>query len=72
MKIATDAGIGSMLITYSDYIQNGNAFYPKTMFIKPDSQAQGIEVRFDKVELNPNLKDIDYRLRGKMLVDLEN
>ncbi len=72
VKIATDAGIGSVLITYSDYIQNGNAFYPKTMFIKPDAQPQGIEVRFDKVELNPNLKDIDYRLRGKMLVDLEN
>ena len=72
VKIATDAGIGSMLITYSDYIQNGNAFYPKTMFIKPDAQQQGIEVRFDKLELNPNLKDTDYRLRGKLLVELEN
>jgi hypothetical protein len=72
VRIATDAGIGSALITYSDYIQNGNAFYPKTMLIKPDAQQQGIEVRFDKVELNPNLKDTDYRLRGKMLVELEN
>jgi hypothetical protein len=72
VKIATDTGIGSMLITYSDYIQNGNAFYPKTMLIKPDGQQQGIEVRFDKLELNPNLKDIDYRLRGKLLVELEN
>lgn len=72
VKIATDAGIGSVLITYADYIQNGNAYYPKTMLIKPDAQQQGIEVRFDKVELNPNLKDPDYRLRGKMLVELEN
>ncbi len=72
VKIATDAGIGSALITYADYIQNGNAFYPKTMLIKPEGQQQGIEVRFDKVELNPNLKDTDYRLRGKLLVELEN
>lgn len=61
-----------MLITYSDYIQNGNAFYPKTMLIKPEGQQQGVEVRFDRVELNPNLKDLDYRLRGKALVELEN
>jgi len=72
VRIATDAGIGSALITYSDYIRNGDSFYPKTMLIKPDGQQGGIEVRFDKVELNPNLKDPDYRLRGKLLVDLEN
>ena len=72
VKIATDAGIGSALITYSDYIQNGNAFYPKTMLIKPEGQQQGIEVRFDKIELNPNLKDTDYKLRGKPFVELEN
>jgi hypothetical protein len=72
VKIATDTGIGSALITYADYIQNGNSYYPKTMLIKPEGQQQGIEVRFDKVELNPNLKDVDYRLRGKLLVELEN
>jgi len=72
VKIATEAGVGSALITYGDYIQNGNAFYPKTMLIKPEGQQQGIEVRLDKIELNPNLKDPDYRLRGKMLVELEN
>jgi len=72
VKISTDAGIGSMLITYSDYVQNGNAFYPKTMLIKPEGRQQGIEVQFDKLELNPNLKDTEYRLRGKALVDLEN
>jgi hypothetical protein len=72
IKIATETGIGSAMITYADYTQNGNAFYPKTMMIKPEGQQQGIEVRFDKVELNPNLKDPDYRLRGKALVELEN
>ncbi len=72
VKITTAAGLGSALITYSDYIQNGNTFYPKTMQIKPDGQQQGIEVRFDTVELNPNLKDLDYKLRGKPFVDVGN
>jgi hypothetical protein len=72
VKITTAAGLGSALVTYSDYIQSGNAFYPKTMQIKPDAQQQGIEVRFDTVELNPNLTDPDYKLRGKPFVDLGN
>ena len=72
VKITTAAGLGSALITYADYVQNGNTFYPKTMQIKPDGQAQGIEVRFDTVELNPNLKDLDYKLRGKPFLDLGN
>jgi hypothetical protein len=72
VKITTVAGLGSVLITYSDYMQSGNTFYPKTMQIKPDSQPQGIEVRFDTVELNPNLTDPDYKLRGKPFVDLGN
>lgn len=72
VKITTAAGLGSAMITYSDYVQNGNTFYPKTMQIRPDGQAQGIEVRFDTIELNPNLKDLDYKLRGKPFVDLGN
>jgi hypothetical protein len=72
IKIATSSGLGAVLITYADYVQNGNTFYPKTMQIKPDGQQQGIEVRFDTVELNPNLKDLDYKLRGKPFVDLGN
>jgi hypothetical protein len=72
VKITTAAGLGSALITYADYVQNGNTFYPKTMQIKPDNQQQGIEVRFDTVELNPNLKDTDYKLRGKPFLDLAN
>jgi hypothetical protein len=72
IKITTAAGLGSALITYSDYVQNGSAFYPKTMQIKPDNEQQGIEVRFDTVELNQNLTDTDYKLRGKPFVDLGN
>jgi hypothetical protein len=72
VKITTETGIGSALITYADYVENGNAFYPKTMLIKPEGKQQGIEVRFDRVELNPNLKDPDYRLRGKALMELED
>jgi PEGA domain len=69
VKITTAAGLGSALITYSDYLQSGTAFYPKTMQIKPDGQPQGIEVRFDTVELSPHLTDPDYKLRGKPFVD---
>ena len=72
LKITTAAGLGSVLITYSDYAQDGGAFYPKTMQIKPDNQQQGIEVRFDTVGLNQNLTDPDYKLRGKPFVDLGN
>jgi hypothetical protein len=72
IQIATAAGIGSALIIYSDYVQNGNTFYPKTMQIKPGNAQQGIEVRFDTVELNPNLKDPDYRMRGKPFEELGN
>ncbi len=72
VKITTAAGLGSALITYADYVQNGNTFYPKTMQIKPDNQQQGIEVRFDTIELNPNLKDTDYKLRGKPFIELGN
>jgi len=67
VRIATETGVGSATITYDDYFNNGNAPYPKTMQIKPDSRARGIEVRFDTVELNTNLKDGDYKLRGKPL-----
>lgn len=72
VKITTAAGLGSAMITYADYVQNGNTFYPKTMQIRPDGQAQGIEVRFDTVELNPNLKEPDYKLKGKPFVDVGN
>ncbi len=72
IKITTASGLGAALVTYADYVQNGSASYPKTMQIKPDNQQQGIEVRFDTVELNQNLTDPDYKLRGKPFVELGN
>lgn len=72
VRIATETGVGSVTITYDDYFNDGNAPYPKTMQIKPDNRTRGIEVRFDAVELNTNLKDGDYKLRGKPLPGLIN
>jgi hypothetical protein len=72
VRITTETGVGSATITYDDYFNDGNAPYPKTMRIKPDSRTRGIEVRFDTVELNTNLKDGDYKLRGKPLPGLIN
>jgi hypothetical protein len=72
VRIATETGVGSATITYDDYFKDGNAPYPKTMRIKPDSRTRGIEVRFDTVELNTSLKDGDYKLRGKPLPGLIN
>ncbi len=45
-------------------------FYPQAMQIKPDSSpfTHGIDVHFDKIELNPKLKDNDYNVRGKSLL----
>ena len=41
-------------LLYSDYMQLGSAFYPKTMQVqRPGAASNGIEVRFDTVELNP-------------------
>jgi hypothetical protein len=72
VKLATDTGVGSALITYSDYAQSGSAFYPKTMKIKPDGKGEGIEVHFDMVELSPNLKDADFKLKGRPLLSWGN
>ena len=72
VRITTETGVGSATITYDDYFNDGNAPYPKTMRIKPDNRTRGIEVRFDTVELNTNLKDGDYKLRGKPLPGLIN
>jgi hypothetical protein len=41
-------------LLYSDYTQLRTAFYPKTMQVqRPGAATNGIEVRFDTVELNP-------------------
>ena len=70
VRITTAAGAGSAVITYSDYYKDGKGVYPKTMEIKPDGWTQGIDVRFDSVDLSPKLDDKDYKLRGKVLPDL--
>jgi hypothetical protein len=72
VKIATDTGIGSALVTYSDYAQSGSSFYPKSMKVKPEGKEQGVEVHFDTVQLSPNLKDSDFKLKGHGLFGLGN
>ncbi len=67
VKIATDTGIGSALVTYSDYVQSGSSFYPKSMKVKPEGKEQGVEVHFDTAQLSPNLKDSDFKLKGRPL-----
>jgi PEGA domain len=58
---------GSVLITWSDYVQTGQAYYPSTSQIKPDGWPQGIDVHFDTVAPSPKLNDGDYKLKGKPL-----
>jgi len=72
VRITTEAGAGALSITYDDYLAGGHTFFPKTMEIKPDGRARGIDVRFDNVELHTDLKDTDYRLHGKALPMLAN
>jgi hypothetical protein len=72
VQISTSTGVGSVLISYSDYFKGENASYPKTVQIKPDSSPHGIDVRFDSVDLSPKLNAADYRLKGKALVNLGN
>ncbi len=58
---------GSVVITWSDYVQSGKAWYPKTTQIKPEGWQQAIDVHFDTVEPSPKLTDGDYKLKGKPL-----
>jgi hypothetical protein len=72
VRISTTTGVGSALISYSDYFKGEKAYYPKTVQIKPDGAPHGIDVRFDTVDLSPKLNAADYKLRGKPLVNLGN
>jgi hypothetical protein len=69
VRITTATGVGSAIVTYSDYFLRENVSCPKTLQIKPDGWQQGIDVRFDKVELSSKLNDNDYKLRGKPLAN---
>ena len=70
VKFRTATGLGSEIVTYSDYIQQGKVYYPKSMQIKPDETPRGIGILFDRVEVAPKLKDTDYNLRGKAIPSL--
>jgi hypothetical protein len=52
-------------VLYSDYAHAGPAFYPKRMqVLRPDSTSNGIEVKFDTVELNPHdVGDADFVIK---------
>jgi hypothetical protein len=69
VKITTATGVGSAIVTYSDYFQQEKLSYPKTLQIKPDGWQLGIDVRFDKMEFGSNWKDNDYKLKGKPLAN---
>ena len=72
VHITTETGIGSLVITYSDYSQVGNAWYPKSMQVKPDGQQRGVEVHFDSVDLDTKSKDGELRLKGRLFSNLYN
>jgi hypothetical protein len=69
IRITTATGVGSAIVTYSDYFVLENVSYPKTLQIKPEGWQQGIDVRFDKVDLSSKLNDNDYKLKGKPLAN---
>lgn len=72
VHISTETGMGSLLITYSDYSQVGHAWFPKSMQVKPDGQPRGVEVHFDSVDLDTKSKDSDLRIKGKLFSNLYN
>jgi len=72
VPITTETGIGSLVITYSDYSQVGHAWYPKSMQVKPDGQQRGVEVHFDSVDLDTKSKDGELRLKGRLFSNLYN
>jgi hypothetical protein len=72
VRIDTETGVGSVVIAYSDFVKTGTASYPKSQQIKPEGQQNAIEVHFDTVELNPKLKDSDYKLRNRFFSTLYN
>jgi hypothetical protein len=65
VKFATATGLGSGIVTYSDYVKTGGLNYPLSTQIK--LEKHGVDVHFDKVEVNPKLKDSDFELKKKFL-----
>ncbi len=55
-------------VLYSDYVQQGPAYFPKRMQVqRPGAASNGIKMQFDRVQINPaNLTDADFVLtKGK-------
>jgi|SRR5579871_1474505 len=72
VRIATETGVGSLLVTYGDYTRVNNAWYPKTMQIKPEGRPQGIELHLDTIEISPNFKESDFKPKTRGLGNLWN
>ena len=72
VHITTETGMGSLLTTYGDYVKAGQAWYPKSMQVKPDGQQSGVEVHFDGVELDTKSKDSDFKLKNKLFANFYN
>ncbi len=55
-------------LLYSDYIQQGPAYFPKRMQVQqPGAASNGIKMQFDRVQINPaDLTDADFGInKGK-------
>ena len=72
VKVATETGMGSLAIAYGDYIVVGQAWYPKSMQVKADGQQHGVEVHFDRVEVDTTSKDADFHLKNKLFANFYN
>lgn len=72
VRITSEAGVGSVTVSYSDYQKIEKISYPRSMQVKSGNSEQGIEVRLDRVFLSPNLTDGDYKLKGKPFAKLQN
>ena len=72
IRIATETGMGSLLITYSGYSQVGQAWYPKSMQVKAEGQQRGVEVHFDTIELDTKSKESDFKLKNKIFSNFYN
>jgi hypothetical protein len=48
VRFGSATGLGSGIVTYSDYAQKGKTYYPQSMQIKPDATPHGVDVHFDR------------------------
>jgi hypothetical protein len=72
VHITTETGMGSLLITYGEYAKAGQAWFPKSMQVKPDGQQSGVELHFDSVDLDTKSKDSDFKLKNKLFANFYN